>query len=327
MKRMNESHEPITCIHTPYKHNMLASNLVWQKPILQDNSLPIVAKRFLPITNKLPAKSIFHSSYLRWTKQKDVANIITIHDLAPEQGLISGKGKRIRQWQQRKALEHADGVICVSETIRKDVLDYYHFLLPEKVIAIHHGVSEAFTPMPIKQQEHPYILFVGHRSGYKNFNLAVEIVAAMPDIKFVTVGGKHLSNQEQTLLDNKLSNRYTFKSVVEISELNRLYNNAFCLLYPSSYEGFGLPIIEAMKVGCPVVTTNKSAIPEVAGNGALLIDDFEVSSFIRALESLYDKTQKQALIERGKIQASKYSWAKCFNTTIDFYKQIHQGKL
>jgi glycosyltransferase involved in cell wall biosynthesis len=325
MKRMNKL-DKVTCIQTAHSNNILANSINWQQTTMPDSNLPILFKRFLPLQKKLPPKSVFHSSYLRWSNQKDVLNILTIHDLAPEMGLIAGKGKYIRQWQQRKALEHADGVICVSETIRKDLLNHYAFLQPEKVKAIYHGVSDSFYPAENILEQKPFILFVGHRSGYKNFKLAVDVVTALPEMELVIVGGKQLSLEEQTLLNNKLNKRYSFKAVVEVDELNKLYNNAFCLLYPSSYEGFGLPIAEAMKVGCPVVTTNKAAIPEIAGNGALKVNSFVVDDFILAIQSLHEKSLRQQLISVGKNQAMNFSWDKCFGETVNFYQQIHRQK-
>lgn len=325
MKRMGKL-DKVTCIQTAHGSNILANSIHWKQATMPDSSLPIMVKRFFPLQKKLPSKSVFHSSYLRWSNQKDVVNILTIHDLAPEMGLIKGRAKPIRQWQQRKALEHADGVICVSRTIRKDLLDYYPFLQPEKVKAIHHGVSGSFYPMENNGAVKPFVLFVGHRSGYKNFKLAVDIVAALPAMELVIVGGKQLEPEEQILLNKKLPDRFAFKAIVQVEELNKLYNTASCLLYPSSYEGFGLPIAEAMKVGCPVVTTNKAAIPEIAGNGALLVDGFGVEGFVDAIQSLHEKSLRSQLIKAGREQAAGFSWDKCFEETISFYQEIHGHK-
>ena len=305
---------------------MLAAKINWRQTTATDNHLPLLAKRFLPLLKALPPKSIFHSSYLRWSNQKNVVNILTIHDLAPEMGLIEGKRKYIRQWQQRKALQHADGILCVSGTIRKDLLAYYSFLQPEKVKAVYHGVNGSFFSMEKKREHQPFILFVGHRSGYKNFELAVDVVAALPNMKLMVVGGKELTSEEQALIATRINNRFEFKAVVAEEELNSLYNEAFCLLYPSAYEGFGLPIAEAMKVGCPVVTTNKAAIPEIAGNGALLVNSFEVDDFVLGIQSLYEENKRQQLIEEGKRQARNFSWDKCFEETINFYQAIYNQK-
>lgn len=328
MKRMNtvSNEHTLTCIETKNSNNIFTEKINWQQNVIADNSLPLIAKRFLPLLKRLPAKSIFHSSYLRWCQQKNVVNILTIHDLAPENGLIKSKGKFIRQWQQHKALQNADGVLCVSETIKNELLNYYPFLQPENVKVVNHGVSDLFYTIEKKEQHEPFVLFVGHRSGYKNFNLAVEVVSALPNMKLVIVGGKELNTEEELLLNKKLYNRFEFKSIVGVDDLNKLYNNAFCLLYPSSYEGFGLPIAEAMKVGCPVVTTNMAAIPEIAGMGALQVDGLEINNFTNAIQSLHHQSIRQQLMDDGKQQSLNFSWDKCFKETFNFYEFILKKK-
>ena len=328
MMRMNMAEKEIAmhCFHSKNSNNILSEKINWQQQISKDLIMPLLLKRFLPLLNTLPTKSIYHSSYLRWSRQKDVVNVLTIHDLAPEMGLIEGKGKHIRKWQQSKAIKKCDGILCVSETIRLQLLQYYPFLEADHVKAVYHGVSDSFYPTEKKLQKEPFILFVGHRSGYKNFGLAVAILNAMPNMKLVIVGGKELTAKEQKLLNEKLEGRYEFKAIVTVAALNELYNNAFCLLYPSSYEGFGLPIAEAMKVGCPVVTTNKAAIPEIAGMGALQINSFAVNDFVNAIQSLNNQSVRQELIKNGKEQAVNFSWDKCFEETFDFYEFIWQKK-
>jgi mannosyltransferase len=191
---------------------------------------------------------------------------------------------------------------------------------------VYHGVSEHFYTLEKDTAKEPFILFVGHRSGYKNFDLAVDIVHTISNMRLVIVGGKSLSEQEQSLLNTKLHNRYEYKSLISVDALNELYNNAFCLLYPSFFEGFGLPIVEAMKVGCPVVTSNKAAIPEIAGGGALLVNDLSVKGFVAAIELLKENTVREQLIEKGKQQANRFCWNTCFEETMDFYSSIWNNK-
>ena len=106
-----------------------------------------------------------------------------------------------------------------------------------------------------------------------------------------------------------------------------IYNISFCLLYPSSYEGFGIPIIESMKAGCPVISTNKSSIPEISGNAAILVNKINKKQFVNSIQLLQNKNLRNKCIRRGIIQAKKFSWDKCFKETIKFYTKIHKKKI
>ena len=136
-----------------------------------------------------------------------------------------------------------------------------------------------------KLKSKKYILYVGDRKGYKNFDITINVFQKLNDFIFVIVGGGDLIDDEKELLKKEC---FHYQGI-STKDLNILYNNAFCLLYPSSYEGFGIPILEAMKAGCPVVSTNISSIPEVAGDAGLLVDKVEVKEFVKTILKLENK--------------------------------------
>jgi mannosyltransferase len=105
-----------------------------------------------------------------------------------------------------------------------------------------------------------------------------------------------------------------------------LYNHAFCLLYPSSYEGFGIPLVEAMKCGCPVVTTNTSSIPEVLGGAGLMVDHIDEHAFVQKIKSLENTAFRGENIEKGYRQARRFSWDTCCQETLAFYGQTYKKK-
>lgn len=200
-----------------------------------------------------------------------------------------------------------------------------------KIKVIYHGVNEEFKRLQNPQnylkndlevlKNKKYILYVGDRSSYKNFPVCIEILEELRDFSLVVVGGKDFSDSERDRMKSIKDRVFHFRSV-DIEKLNIIYNNAFCLLYPSSYEGFGIPILEAMKAGCPVVSTNKSSIPEVAGEFGLLVDDIKAEKFIREIIKLKDIKFRDELINGALEHVNKFSWDKCADETYNFYKEV-----
>jgi mannosyltransferase len=293
----------------------------------KESSINYKINRYLDFQQKLPQGSIFHSSYYRIANQKDVVNITTVHDFTYEY-YRSGLAKFIHSWQKGRAINKSDGIICISENTKKDLLKFYPNIKEEKIEVIYNGVSDTFCqlnePSQYLKKSYPvlenkkYILYVGDRNGYKNFDIAVKVVEQIHNCILVIVGGENISDKEKELFQKE----YLHFQGISTKDLNILYNNAFCLLYPSSYEGFGIPIAEAMKAGCPVVSSNRSSIQEVADDAGLLVDKIEVEEFVKVILKLENKEFRDKLILKGLEQAKKFSWDKCFEETLEFYKEV-----
>jgi len=298
-------------------------NIHFQKEM----SLSYKINRYLDFQQKLPKGSIFHSSYYRISNQKDIVNITTVHDFTYEY-YRTGLVKLVHSWQKGRAISKSDGIICVSQNTKKDLLKFYPNIKEEKIKVIYNGVSDIFCQLIEPSQyligdyeklnSKKYILYVGDRNGYKNFNIAVKVTQQMYNCALVIVGGGVLLNDEKELLQNE----YFHYQGISAADLNILYNNSFCLLYTSSHEGFGIPVAEAMKAGCPVVSTRTSSIPEVSGDAGLLVDKIEVNEFIKAILKLENKDFRDEIVKKGFKQAKKFSWDKCFEETLEFYKEV-----
>ncbi len=287
-----------------------------------ENKFPLWSYRFLPLTIKLEEGSLFHSSYYRISCSKNIKNIVTVHDFTHEYFFPFHK-KFLNYWKKKIAIMKADGIICISENTKKDLLKFHPWSKDKKIKVIYNGVGEEFYLIDnIKKEKN--ILFVGSRVSYKNFDIVIEIIKKLVDYNLIIVGGGELTNSEKTKLESCISGRYKQKLSISSEELNIEYNKAFCLVYPSIYEGFGIPILEAMKAGCPVIAVKKSSIPEVAGKAALLVDNISEINFIKEIKKLEIKKLREDIIKVGLKQANKFSWDKTYKELIEFYEEFEE---
>jgi len=295
---------------------------------------PLTLIRYLPvrITDTNNNHAIFHSSYYRTCKNKNIRNVITVYDFTYEY-FGSGLSKYVHDRQKRDAVNKADGIICISENTKNDLLKLCGNIDSNKIKVIYLAASDEFHKLNDNDiinlkdiiadiNKINYVLFVGSREYHKNFDVAISSVKRLDGYRLVIVGGKPLSKSELQVLENELPGRYLYLGKVDNRLLNILYNFAFCLLYPSTYEGFGIPILEAMQAGCPVVTTNKSSIPEVCGEAGLMADSICSDELSRLMRLLETDSFREERIKLGFEQANKFSWDKTYRDTVDFYAQL-----
>lgn len=291
--------------------------------------VPLVFRRYLSPIVFYNRKFIFHSSYYRICNNKNAINIITVHDFIYEK-YKKGYLKYFHILQKRFAIIKADHIVCVSNNTKTDLLQFYPNINPNKISVIHNGVDSSYKPLGlnsfnlnslgIKFISKSYVLYIGDRkSEYKNFDFVVKVCQVLK-INLVLIGSK-LSKNELFQLNNNLGrNNFIQLSMVSNDNLNIIYNSAFCLLYPSIYEGFGIPILEAQRAGCPVITSCANAIKETAGDGAILLENISENSIIEAILSLRnDELFYSTIIKKGFDNSSKYSWDKCYKG----YKNIY----
>jgi mannosyltransferase len=264
--------------------------------------------------------SVFHSSYYRSPTRRNLPTVVTVHDFIYER-----YQNGVRQWvhsaQKNAAIRSAQSVICISESTKDDLLTFVGEIPGQTVHVIHNGVSEAFHQLDIAQSSTPYILFVGQRGGYKNFQKVLKAMAFLPGMQLHCVGGGALQTSEFHGVEESISQRVKHLGFVTDEELNMLYNQAACLAYPSSYEGFGIPVIEAMKAGCPVVCVDCKAVLEVGGNALTIVygdDPREMADAILSTLAI----NRTILIQNGFKVSSNYSWEKTHSKTFDVYRSL-----
>ncbi len=308
--------------------NLFAKMIDYSK--VEESKLPIKILRYLPFMKSVEKNSIFHSSHYRVSFSYRVKNITTVHDFTYEY-YVKGLARFVHTLQKRFAIYFSDGVICISENTKRDLIKFCPFVNQKKIKVIYNGISEQFSILENKQQllnknfpelkDSKYFLFVGDRSAYKRFDIVLELLNKLQNINLVIVGGKDFNPIEETAIYN-MKERIFHTRGIGIDKLNILYNNADFLLYPSQYEGFGIPVIEAMRSGCPVIASNFSSIPEISLGNALLVDKMIIDEFIQKIELLNDEYFRNNLIKNAYEHSFKFSWNKCFDETFDFYKEI-----
>lgn len=263
---------------------------------------------------------VFHSSYYRLPVKK-IPTVTTVYDFTYEK-YVSGPAKWVHSWQKNRAIQNSDIVICISESTASDVMKYSP-IDDQKLRIIHPGVSDNYFPLAIEQRVvSSVVLFIGSRAEYKNFRMAVIAVSSIACLTLTIVGGGALNKTETEMLNALLPGRYLWHSWLSETDLNSIYNIAYCLMYPSSYEGFGIPVAEAMRAGCPVIAVNTSSIPEVAGAAALLAQEVVEEEFVELLLLLSKEKERNKYIDMGYAQARKFSWDKCFEETLNVYRTL-----
>ena len=272
---------------------------------------------------------IFHSSYYRVCTNPQAINIVTVHDFTYEH-FISGPQKWLHTWQKRRSLRAADAIVCVSQNTCNDLLHFFPEIPEQKIHIIHNGVDKSYIPKNNSEPESTrkklqlpkqYLLFVGNRASYKQFPYAAKLAKAV-NLPLVIVGAP-LSKQERQLLGN-LQVVYQERNFVANHELQAYYSLATALVYPSLYEGFGIPVIEAQRCGCPVIAYNASSIPEVIGEDyPLLLPELDVSVASNWINQLLtDQSFRNSIITQGIENSLRFSWDKMQESYQALYTQL-----
>jgi len=287
-----------------------------QKIKKKDN---ILLERYKNIVLPDDSSFIFHSSYYRYCKNKNAINIITLYDFNYEYFRCDATA-RLHIFQKKNAIKHAHGIIAISENTKNDLMKLYPFY-DGKISVIYLGISNEYMYLNLPKKN--IIIFIGERSGYKNFKYTIELVKNISELKLHIIGGEALSKEERIHLNKSIPYRYEYYSNISNEELNIKYNEAKFLLYPSLYEGFGIPVIEAQAAGCPVVCCNTSSLPEVGGDAAIYISGRNMEDDLKKIEQLNDQMFYKNMLKKGFENCRRFSWEKCAEETYNFYKEVY----
>jgi glycosyltransferase involved in cell wall biosynthesis len=322
----------------------LPHHLVYGKKISWLEKAPGVAYAAGAIPGRIAGRrfkpAIVHNTYYFPERQVPrAALILTVYDMIHEKyPNYFRTGSLIARWKAR-CVAQADHVICISENTRRDVIEAYG--IAESRTSVTHLACETFeshvgaeTSASFKLRsfgtDTPYLLFVGSRAGHKNFVGLLGAYAASEWLRnnFLLVcfgGGEFTSAERAAISKAQLESRVKHVGGTGGTDaaLGSCYLHAALFVYPSHYEGFGLPLLEAMSLGCPVACSAGGSFPEIAGDAARMFDSTSVESIRDVLESVLSSSSDiAALIERGRIRQRLFSWRKCAEQTVAVYRRV-----
>jgi glycosyltransferase involved in cell wall biosynthesis len=284
---------------------------------------------------------LFHATHYVIPPLARTRAVVTIHDIIHvlyPQFLPNRAALVYARVMIRRALKRADRILTVSYNTKRDLVDYFG-IAPARVEVVYNGVSSKFRPdIPREERERiaskyrlprPYLLFLGGEKPHKNVRNVLRAFAqarrerALPHT-LVLAGPmpKNRSRVEALIAALELESRVSRPGVVPDEDLPGLFAGADVFLYPTLYEGFGLPVVEAMASGVPVLTSSTSALQEIAGGYAYLVDPTDVDAIARGVATLAtDSARRQELVDLGKRRARDFSWDRAAQQTLRVYAE------
>lgn len=272
--------------------------------------------------------TFFHPYFLPIIGKKPF--VLTYHDLIKEKfGDKYAHLDHIGTKSKKKLLERASAIIAVSHCTKNDLVEIYN-VNPEKITVVYHATNFGkIAPAPNFSIQTPahYFLYVGARNDYKNFPLFLEAFQKLhikyPDVHLICAGGGKFSPAEKEEMSRlKIQNAVHFFDIND-EILYRLYQNAIAFVYPSLYEGFGIPILEAFACQCPVLLSNASCFPEVAQQAALYFEPDSSISMANQMERVFqEEALRQQLIQNGNQRALHFSPEKVAQETMAVYQKV-----
>jgi len=304
----------------------LNRELVWQQ-------------RVLPRLAKNAGCAILHSPAMLCPLQCDMPIVYTVPDIyiVRSPGAFPLWQRNIMNRLFHRCVERADIIIAISQFTKNEILELYPHISEEKVIVTWLGVHERFKPVSAELKEmvrrkyalnRPFVLAVSTIEPRKNLITLIRAFARIKDRTehdLVLAGPYGWGSKElYSLITNLgLDDRVRFTGYVDIEDLPAVYNLADIFVYPSLYEGFGLPPLEAMACGCPVITSDVASLPEVVGDAAEKLDPFDVEALACSMEKfLQDAGLRQEFTAKGLRRASCFTWEKCANDTVAVYNTL-----
>ncbi len=321
-------------------------NLPWYIKLM----IPIIKRtKYAPCTQKLKRRAegiqalktghydIIHPSYHNSTEIlkhcKNRALVITVHDMIHEIMPDAFSKSDPTAIRRKLMINRADRIIAISEQTKADILQFYP-ISADKIDVIYHGNSLTL-PQDVNERKldipSQYLLFVGHRFAYKNFicfaEEAARLMAENPDLHIICAGGREFYEQERKELTALGILDKTHQMSIDDETLAILYNRSIACVYPSLYEGFGLPILEAFSCKTPIICAKASCLPEIGAEACLYFDPHVENSLYEQMKRITESEDlRQEYIARGTERLKFFSWEKCAKQTLECYRKAIEHK-
>ena len=277
---------------------------------------------------------ILHETYYKKKRYKNykLPVVITVYDMIHELFRENFPTNDLTSKYKFESIKRADHIICISNNTKKDLIELYN--IPSNKISVVYLASDFNINLDTQENKKlinnfkPFLLYVGQRNGYKNFNKFIKSFALskklMENFQIICFGGGKFTKNELSKI-NSLG--YYEGQVIYLAgddnTLANLYSLATSLVYPSMYEGFGLPLLEAMSIGCPVLCSNTSSLPEVAGNAAIYFDPNDTEDISSSIENfVFSESEKIKIQKLGFERCKKFSWSLCAQNTLKVYSDL-----
>lgn len=221
-----------------------------------------------------------------------------------------------------QVLKQAQHIICISQTTAKDITDFYQ--IPASKITAIPLAHDRTHFLPLNLPTSNYFLYIGRQDPYKNIQRLISAFAALPNCKDYElwlvgpIDSRYTPTLKVQVAELGVTNQVKFLDYVPYSELPKIINQAIALVFPSLWEGFGLPVLEAMACGTPVITSNLSSLPEVAGDAAILIDPYNIGEITEAMQAIATNSElRSRLSSQGITHSQQFSWEKTGKATAE----------
>jgi glycosyltransferase involved in cell wall biosynthesis len=327
LKQSLPKHRHIRHRSVPAFERYLRPTCVWQ------SVLPRIKHFMYNLWAGTGEGKIWHSTYYTMPEKWTGYSVATVHDMVFELFPQYYNGPDFDLFRQRKRLsvQRADAIICVSDTTRQDVLRLYK-LDADKVQVVPNACSDVFRRLDstelsaFGQIEQPFLLYIGNRARYKNFDVlakAYSLWHRRKEVALVLVGGKPVLGSEQQLTEElAIAKQVKLLGNVDDETLCSLYNSALAFVYPSVYEGFGMPLLEAMACGCPIIASRVPSTVEVAGDCPIYFDPTSVDDLVKAFDVALSQGRDSERVRTGLEKVKSYSWDKTAAQTLNIYRSV-----